>query len=241
MKSFFKGLGILIFAVLMGCCMGCFSVLWASAKSDLKTPIIVAVISSETKADYESKIEPLMKEEIKNCSLCTIRNITPYSPEGLLVVAEIPKQLEAAGSSSSFFFLNWNVKASDENKPVIESLKKLVHAGVIVVGTAGTAKDGEPSLPLNKTVSGQVPGMIIIGELAERERLPVNNYFGPEMLTALKPPKDHMGQGLGPVFFVSKLATQWNNKTSEEWLTHFKTTKSKVRRIWPGLEDFFGH
>lgn len=166
--------------------------------------------------------------------------MTPYTPEGQLLISEIPKQIERAGSSSSFFFLNWNTKASEENKAVIEALKKLVSSGVIVIGSAGTARESEPSLPLNRTVAGQVPGMIIIGELEDRERLPVRNYFGPEMLTALKPPKEYMGQGFGPLFFVSKLATQWNSKTSEQWITHFKTTKDKVRRIWPGLGDFFG-
>lgn len=238
MKSFLKGLGILFFAVFVGCCLGCFSTLWASSKAG--TPIVVGVISAESKADYEAKVESLMKEQIKNCSLCTIQNMTPYTPEGQLLISEIPNQLEKAGSSSSFFFLNWNAKATEDKKPLIEALKKLVQGGVIVIGSAGTAQDAEPSLPLNRTVAGQVPGLIIIGELEDRERLPVKNYFGPEMLTALKPPKEYMGQGFGPVFFVSKLATQWNNKTSEQWLAHFKVTKAKVRRIWPALGDFFG-
>ena len=96
-------------------------------------------------------------------------------------------------------------------------------------------------MPLSRTVNGQVPDIVIIGELTEKERLLARSYFGPEMLTALKPPKDYVGQGYSSLFFVSKLATSWNRKSaSADWLSSFKSTKSRSRKIWPDLGDFFG-
>lgn len=239
MKSFFKGMGILIFAVVIGCCLGCFSVLWASTNASTVNPIVIAVVSGESKADYEAKLGPLLKDQLKTCPVCEVRNITPYNEEGHIVPAQIPYQLEVARSSSSFFFFNWNVKTADEHKPIIEALKKLAANGVMIVASAGSAKDSDPTLPLHRTLVGQIPGMIIIGELAERETLLTQGFFGPEMLTAVKPPKDYIGQGFGPTFFVSKLATNWNKRTAAQWDAHFKTTKTKVRRLWPSLNDFF--
>lgn len=239
MKSFFKGIAILIFAILMGCCLGCFSAVWASSQAYLTMPISVAVISSENKADYESKIVPLVKEELKSCSGCSFVNVTPYTSEGKIALAEVPSSLEKAGSSSSFIFINWNAKVTDETKPILEALRKLAQSGIIIVGSAGLAKDAEPTLPLNKTVLGQTPGAVIIGELAERDRLLTQSYFGPEMLTAIRPPKEYIGLGLSPLFFASRLATQWNKRSSKDWIAHFRATKSKVRRIWPELDDFF--
>lgn len=240
MKSFFKGIAILMFSILMGCCLGCFSAVWASSQAYLTMPISVAVISSENKADYESKIAPLVKEELKNCSICSFTNVTPYTKDGKVALGEIPTQLEKAGSSSSFLFINWNAKVTAETKPILETLKKLSQSGMMIVGSAGFAKESEPTLPLNKTVLGQTPGAVIIGELAERERLLTQSYFGPEMLTAIRPPKEYIGTGMGPVFFALRLASKWNKKSSKEWVAHFRATKSKVRRIWPELDDFFG-
>ncbi|MEZ0392058.1 MAG: hypothetical protein ACAH59_07590 [Pseudobdellovibrionaceae bacterium] len=240
MKSFFKGLSILIFAIVFGACLGCFSVVFAAPQAYLTMPISVAVLSGEDKAVFDEKVAPLLKDGLKSCSGCSFQNITPYTPEGKIALAEVPTRLETAGSSSSFVYIHWNAKVSDETRPILESLKKLTQNGLMVIGAAGLAKDQEPTLSLNKTVLGQVAGLIIIGELEERERMLNRGYFGPEMLTALRPPKDYMGQGYASLFFASRLATQWNRKSSKEWALHFQTTKSKVRRIWPEIDDFFG-
>jgi hypothetical protein len=240
MKSFFKGIAILVLAIVLGCCLGCFSSLWASTQTYLTTPISIAVLAGESKADFEAKLVPLLNEEMKKCAACSYQNITPYTSEGLLNLKEVPARIETARSSSSFLYVHWNAKVTDETRPILEIMKKVTHDGWMVIGSAGLAKNEEPTLALNKTVLGQVAGLIIIGDLAERERLLTKSYFGPEMLTALKPPDEYVGQGLGSLFFASRLASQWNRKPSKDWLAHFQTTKSKVRRIWPSLDDFFG-
>ncbi len=240
MKSFFKGFVILIFAILMGCCLGCFSAVWAApSQAVLTNPISVAVISGEDQADYDSKIAPLLKEGIKNCSGCSFQNVTPYTKDGKISFADIPARLEKAGLTSSFIFMNWNARVTEETKPILETLKRLSKNGIVIVGSAGLAKDEEPTLALNRTVLGQTPGAVIIGEMGERERLHTQSFFGPEMLTAIRPPKEYMGQGFSSLFFASRLASQWNKKTSQDWLAHFQSTKSKTRRIWPDMEDFF--
>lgn len=239
MKSFFKGLTILIFAILMGCCLGCFQAVIAGPQAYLTMPISVAILSGEDKAVFDEKVAPLLTDQMKNCSSCSFRNITPYTEDGKISVKEIAARLQDAGSSSSFIFIHWNAKVTDETRPILAELKKITQAGMVVVGTAGLAKNEEPTLPLNKTVLGQVADLVIIGELGPRERMHTQSYFGPEMLTALKPPKEYEGQGLAPLFFASKLATQWNQRSAKDWLTHFQTTKSKVRRIWPSMNDFF--
>jgi len=240
MKSFFKGIAILLFAILMGCCLGCFSSLWANTQAYLTTPISIAVLAAGSHADFDAKLAPVLQDQIKNCAGCSYQNITPYTADGAFNLAEVPAKLEAARPSSSFLFIHWNAKVTNDTRPVLETLKKLTQDGWVVIGSAGMAQNEEPTLSLNKTVLGQAAGVIIIGDLAERERLLTKSYFGPEMLTALRPPDNYIGQGMSSVFFVSKLASNWNKRPSKDWLAYFQTTKSKVRRIWPSLEDFFG-
>lgn len=240
MKSFFKGIAILLFAVIMGCCLGCFSSVWANTQAYLTTPISIAVLAGGTKTDFDEKLAPLLQEQMKGCSGCSFQNITPYNSDGSLNLKAMPDKIEAARPTSSFLYVQWNAKLTDETKPILESLKKVTQDGWIVIGSAGLAQKEEPTLSLNKTVLGQVSGLIIIGDLAERERLLTQSYFGPEMLTALRPPDTYIGQGISSVFFASKLASNWNKRESKEWLAHFIKTKAKVRRIWPSLDDFFG-
>jgi|GEM_PF-3489937 len=216
--------------------------LQASAKPVDAKPLVMAVISEGSRSDYEQKWQPLLTEQLKSCSACTVKNITPYTPEGNLDETALPVAIEQAPKDSTqFLFLNWNAISNVNNKQVAEALKKLTATGYLVIAKAGIAKATEPTMPLSRTVNGQVPDIVIIGELTEKERLLARSYFGPEMLTALKPPKDYIGQGYSSLFFVSKLATSWNRKSaSADWLSSFKSTKTRSRKIWPDLGDFFG-
>ena len=235
MKSFFKKSLLCLISTLVAAFASVHLAIASTA-----SPISVAVFSGENKSEFETKIEPVLREQMKSCAGCSFKNITPYDGDGKLDLSKAHKQLEDAGSWSSFVFFNWNGKSTVETKKVVEALKSLVGNGKLVIASAGAAKESEPTLPLSRTIVGEVPGIIVIGDMGPNERLPVLSYFGPEMLTAVKPPKEYVGQGYGPVFFASKLATNWNKKNSADWAPHFQNTKSKTRRIWPALDDFFG-
>lgn len=211
-----------------------------AATKDAPQPVIVGVIDGESKAVFEEKIMPILKTQLASCSLCEIRNFSLYNEQGQLLTDKIASQLQLAASQANLVFVGWNTKMSAEFEPVVEQLKKMTASGIMVVGEAGIAPKNLDSAPLSRTVLGQVPDLVIIGEVAEKERLLIHSYYGPEMLTAIKPPvKDHIGQGFGPVYFVSRLAVSWSKRTPTDWLSHFKSTKLKSRRIWPELDDFF--
>lgn len=210
-------------------------------KNNSTSPIVVAVLSGESKSDFEAKIEPLLKDQLKICSNCSFQNVTPYNSDGQFDLKRVPEKLEQAANTVSFIFFNWNGKSTSETKPIVDSLKKIVASGKLVVASAGAAKEAEPTLPLSRTIVGEVKEIVIVGDMGERERLHTASYFGPEMLTAVKPPvKEYVGQGYGPLFFASRLATNWNKKNNNDWAPYFQDTKSKTRKIWPNLDDFFG-
>jgi hypothetical protein len=229
----------LLVTFLMGTLMALSS--QASAKPTEAKPLVMAVISEGSRTDFEQKWLPLMTDQLKNCAACTVKNVTPYTADGKFDEASLPVAIAAAKDGTQFLFLNWNAISQPSNKEILEALKKLTAAGYLVIAKAGVAKETEPTMPLSRTVIGQVPDIVIIGELTDRDRLLSRSFFGPEMLTALRPPKDYLGQGYSSLFFVSKLATSWNKKTaSADWLSSFKSTKSRTRKIWPDLGDFFG-
>lgn len=230
MKLFFLGMGIFL--------VGQVAIGSVGALNPATTHI--AVFSSENKKIFEERIESVLKEQLKNCLNCSFQNISPYNSEGQFDLKQASSRLLEAGAWSSFIFFNWNAKSTKETKPVVDALKKLVGSGKLIIASAGSAVESEPTLPLSRTIVGEVPGIVIVGDMGERERLPTLSYFGPEMLTAVKAPKGLVGQGYGPLFFASRLATNWNKKNSSDWVPHFQETKSKVRRLWPSMDDFFG-
>lgn len=202
--------------------------------------IVVGVVSSESRAEFDSKIIPFFKDQWANCSSCELRNLSIYDEKGSFSERLSLAQLETALDGVQFLLINvnWRYKA-DEHKAMAENLKKIAAKNIIIVGAAGYPKEGESSAPLSRTLLCQVPDLIIIGEINERERLLGSSYFGPEMLTAIKPPRDYIGKGLGPSFFAAKLAQNYTRKLPVDWLAHFRNQKLKSRKIWPQVEEFF--
>src|SRR5207253_6862339 len=140
----------------------------------------------------------------------------------------------------SFYFYSLNKKATEQNIDVVSVLGDKVDGGKLVNAPTGQAAEGESSMPLSRTVMGQAKDVIIIGEITGNERMLPQSYFGPEMLTAIRAPKDFAGQGVGPLYFASRLASNWSKRKPAEWLQHFKTKKIKSRKIWLDADDLLG-
>lgn len=208
----------------------------------LKAPgqTVVGIISAESRADFEARVAPFFKEQWRGCDSCLLKNISPYDDKGNFDEKSLAGAVEAAvpGISFLFFNVNWKFK-SDEQKALLEILKKINAQGVLIVGSAGYPKDGESSAPLSRTLLSQIPEAIVVGEMNDRERLLGSSYYGPEMLTAIKPPRDWIGKGLGPSLFAAKLAQNYSRRLPKDWVSYLRTQKSRSRKIWPQVEEFF--
>lgn len=222
-----------VFLILVSC-----GATWAQAAlPSRKTTVIF--FGQQKAEDFEAKVKPVFAEFVRPCKSCDIVNYTPYTKEGQVDMVALKERIESLPEGTSFVFFDFNLKANEQNKDLIETLNKKVAAGLLIVGSAGAPKTLEASSPLSRTVLGQVNGALIIGELTERDRLMPTGFYGPEMLTALRPPKDMIGQGYSPLMFAAELAENFQKKESTEWSEHFKTKKMKSRKIWLDLNDLF--
>lgn len=210
------------------------------ARAALPTGKTTVIYFGQQKAeDFELKIKPLFLEKVRPCKTCEIVNYTPYTKEGDVDMSALRERVESLPEGTSFVFFDFNMKVNEQNKELVELLNKKTDSGLVIVGTAGVPKTTESSGPLSRTLLGQVHGALIIGELAERDRLMPAGFYGPEMLTALRPPKEIMGQGYGPLIFAAALAENWQKRTSAEWVEYFRNKKTKSRKIWLDLNDMF--
>ncbi|WP_415061974.1 hypothetical protein [Bdellovibrio sp.] len=211
---------------------------WAQAALPSgKTTVIY--FGQQKAEDFETKVKPLFAEQARPCKSCEIVNYTPYTKDGAVDMEALRERISSLPQGTSFVFFDFNMKVNDHNKELVEVLNKKAEAGLVVVGTAGAPQAKEASSPLSRTVLGQVHGALIIGELAERDRLMPTGFYGPEMLTALRPPKEIMGQGYSPLIFAAVLAENWQKRSSQEWVEYFRSKKMKSRKIWLDLGDMF--
>lgn len=199
--------------------------------------VVVGLFTKEPPAVFETKIKPLFSQHGGSC--CEIRNLTPYKPNGEVDQAAWGRAVEGVPSDVTFLFFDWNERSSDKNRELSEALNRQIASGRILVAAAGVPPNDEGTCPLNRTLMGQVLNSVIIGELAERDRLLAQCFYGPEMLSAIRPPRDLMGQGHAPLIFSARLASNWSKRKSTEWIPHLKNRKNKSKRIWPELEEFF--
>ncbi|MBX3041773.1 MAG: hypothetical protein KF789_13790 [Bdellovibrionaceae bacterium] len=204
------------------------------------TPVVVGYFTKEPPSIFETKTKPFFVEQTqKSCPQCEIRNLTPYNKAGEYDPSALPAAIEGVGAGVTFLFFDWNERSSEVNQKVVDLLSRKTAEGHLLVASAGVPPTNEGSCPLVNTLMGKVPNALIIGELEERDRLLAQCYFGPEMLSAIRPPKALIGQGYGPLYFVTRLATHWDRRGSSEWVSYLKARKAKTKRIWAELEEFF--
>ncbi len=191
-------------------------------------------------ADFELKVKPIFAQNASACKSCELVNMTPYKNDGSIDSKALIEKVKAVPTNASFVFFDFNTKVTLENKALVDALNAKVMAGLVVVAAAGSPMGQEASSSLSKTVFGQVHDAVIIGELSERDRLlPISGFYGPEMLTAIRPPKNMIGQGYSPLIFASNLAENWTKRKPNDWLEHFKTKKQKNRKLWMSINDLF--
>lgn len=199
---------------------------------------LVGYFSKESVDNFEKKVKPFFTQ-YSSCKDCEIVNLTPYNEKGEFDELKLQEKIASLPEDLDFVFFAWNEKSTDKNADLVKNLNLLVQNGKLVVAPAGVPLANDSSCPLNRTLMGQVQDSIIVGELTERDRLLPQCFYGPEMLTAVRPPKDLLGQGYAPLLFVSKFAGSWSKRKSTEWVAYFHQKKAKSRRLWPELEDFF--
>lgn len=178
-------------------------------------------------------------ESNKNCSICEIVDTTVYGKEKSIDAEKTLEKWNDEKLNYPIILVDWNEKMNDNQKSLRDLLNKKSAEGSAIVFPAGFAVVGEPTLALNKTLATQVPQALIIGEMTDRERILPNSYYGPEMLTALKLPTHLLDQNYAATVFVTKWVSTWSKKTGFEWPSYFKSKKSKVKKIWLSLDDFF--
>lgn len=200
-----------------------------------KTTVIY--FGQQSPEDFDKKIKPVFMSV--SCKTCEIINSTPYTKEGQLDIHALKERVDSLPEEISFVFFDFNLKFTDEYKELVETLNRKVEKGLVVVGSAGSPKASDSSSPLSRTVLGHVNSALIIGELGDRDRLMPTAFYGPEMLTAIRPPKDKIGQGYSPLIFAANLAEHWQKRPAQEWTNYLKKKKASSRKIWLDMNDLF--
>ncbi len=229
-------LRLFVFSLLISTAM---SVAVKSFAND-ESKVVIGYFSTESQADFEQKIKPVFESFKGKCKNCELVNLTPYDEKGNYSEKDLLEKVKNPPTDVAILYFSWNKKVSPQNQGLIPILGEKVENGKLVIAPAGHAAEGESGLPLSRTVMGQSKDVIIIGEITGNERILPQSYFGPEMMTAIRAPKEYAGQGYSPLYFATRLAAVWDKRKPAEWLQHFKAKKVKSRKIWLDVNDLLG-
>ncbi|MBL7669437.1 MAG: hypothetical protein JNM39_03015 [Bdellovibrionaceae bacterium] len=208
-----------------------------SQKLDLG-PAKVAFIGNVKSSDFDSRFLPFYKK-VAQCEKCELVNLTPYTESSEVDFEKLWPTVLGVSSEYSIIYLHWNEPTNKKTEVLVDQLNDKLSHSVVLVGYAGQPKTTGPTIPLNKTILGQIHQALIVGELTERERLLPQLFWGPEMITAVKPPREYLEQGLSPLLFVSTLAKKVHQRKSQDWPDHLRLRKSKNKKLWPEINDLF--
>jgi hypothetical protein len=214
------------------------AVSFAAVKQQSKSTVVVYFGLSQSDF-FEKKIKPLFLENTRACSECEIVNLTPYKINGEIDWEELKSRVEKLPLETSFVYFDFNKKVNEIGTDLVEVLNKKVAKGLLVVGAAGSPQESDSSSPLSRTLLGQVHGALIIGELEDKDRLTPTGFYGPEMLTAIRAPKELSEKGHAPLLFAAELAENWQKRNANEWGDYMRSKKLRTRKIWLELGDIF--
>lgn len=200
---------------------------------------VLRVFDLRSKELFETQVAKAIHSELDRCKECSFVNLTTYDDKGAAVLPADPigwGAPEALSKDTAVLLINWNSRMKPELGPWVKYLNAISQAGTLVVFAAGQPGANEATQPLVNTLATQVKSYII-GELGERDRLWNKSFYGPEMLTAIRPPKDMIGTEVAPVIFASRWVRSIGKHS--DWPAYLKSKKEASHKIWLELNDCF--
>lgn len=209
------------------------------AAPDMGGVLKIGYFSIQNKEYFENYVKPQFLKQYPSTSKYEIHDLNVYNEAGQVDFSQIEKTLSTLAPAFQILLFDFNMVSTKETQSLEELLAKKASAGVLILASAGKKLENKNVSPLSRTVFGKNPQIIVLGERDRRDRIPMDSHFGPEMLTAIKPPADLEGKQAGVILFGAKLAQHWNRKKTEEWMPYFREKKEKNKRLWLDLENIF--
>lgn len=202
--------------------------------------IKVAYLGLEKAADFEQKIKSVFQRFLRKCDRCVLENYTPYAKNGQVDRERFEKVVKNLPEQVVMIFVNFNEVLTSENEGFRKALLQKAQEGKLLVGAAGFPQDGSPSAPLKNTLVGSIEKVAIVGDMGLRDRLfPSSSFYGPELLLAVRPPKEFLEQGVGPIIFSARWASELQKTVQNDWYNYFQQIKVGSRKLWMDVNDFF--
>ncbi len=211
---------------------------WPASSAQAK----VAYFGHRGTQHFQSQVKPLFSAHSK-CSQCAVEDFSAFDEKSFTEQSTSQREInllakmKTVGSGFDVVYFDFNLRNSEGLNPHRELLQSWFKSGKILIANAGVAGENEPTLPLSRTFLGSVKGVILLGELMERDRLLTRSFYGPEMLTALRPSKEQLRQGVMPWIFASTMTGVAQKKSNETWVSEFENKKRGTRKLWLDLDD----
>lgn len=174
-----------------------------------KVPVVIALFDSPQTYQHGQQVLTVLKEKLKNCTTCEIRPYSFFDSHGKVDVAQFEAVLKSLPASTNIIHLSWNISYDKKYDVVIRLLENKINSGVKVVAASGESQNPEEiNGEIKDTVMGKVKGVLLVGELNKKGRLPIRAYYGPEIKISHPSLPEHPGSSFTSLIETARIALE---------------------------------
>ena len=207
--------------------------------------IRIAVFDSGERHPHQKQVLAAFS---KYCPGAQILTFPIYDSKGQLKADQFSQQIQGAiKHRADIFHFSFNLPYSQRLMPMAQTLKNHLASQLVVAAAGENPYNVNKIVPLSKTLMGQLPAVLLIGELNKKSQLAPRSSYGPELLTALRRDADFPpGSSYTAVQFTCALAQrlqskgqqgQMDQKGRKLWLQQIKTRRASSKNLYPSINE----
>ena len=197
---------------------------------------------------HHRRVKKILEDETsRRCNRqVLIRDFSLFDKKGNFDLPSVQKNLTSAKNERrvQILHLSWNDKLEPKFQRWVDQVREVLQAGMWVVAAAGENIDApENILRLSETVMGKAIGKhdmgFLIGELTDKGHLAPRSHYGPELLTALRPPSGDSGSSFSAPLFTARLGCALASDRNQTHRPQLWKRKDSSLKNYPTLDDLF--
>ena len=215
-------------------------------KAKIYKTINIGVFGAPEKNSHFATIFQILEEKLKGCKICKLKAYPVYNNKGELRLSQLKEVLSKYSKTTDIFLFTWNIPYTKKMSEAVSLINNIDKTHKYIVASSGENKRKGKLLKLYQTFMGKLNNIFLIGELDNKERLPMNAYYGKELFTALRPEldskiknlKNKKGSSYTAPLFVAALA-KFINKFGSIKYDEIISRKKKSLKLYPPLNEVF--
>lgn len=189
------------------------SFLLAGPALSAQAPVHIALFDSPVGTEHGDQVQQVLQGKLASCTVCRVTRYGFFQTDGRVDHSKFLQQLKDLPARTHIVHISWNLPYDSRYYLIVAELKRLISKGVKVVAASGESQDpSHINREIKDTVMGRVEGVILVGELNKKGRLPIRAFYGPQITKSYPSIEGHPGSSFTSLIETARIAIEMVNK-----------------------------